>query len=54
MIGGGGGEVELLLKVFPQERSEAGDHADFHAGRQGDAGEHWVGEEVLGNLGDHC
>jgi len=54
LVGGGGGEVELLLQVLPQEGSEAGHHADLHAGGQDDAGEHRVGQQVLGHLGDHC
>ena len=54
LVGGGGGEVELLLQVLPQEGGEPGHHADLHAGRQRDAGEHGVGQQVLGHLGDHC
>lgn len=54
LVGFGGGEVELLLEVFGQEGCEAGHDGDLHASRQGDAGEHGVGQEVLGHLGDHC
>ena len=53
LVGGGGGEVELLLQGLPQEGSEAGHHADLHAGCQRDAGEHRVGQQMLGHLGDH-
>lgn len=54
LVGRRGGEVELLLQVLPQEGREAGHHGDLHAGGQDDAGEHGVGEQVLGDLGDHC
>lgn len=54
LVGRGGGEVKLLLQILPQEGSEAGHHRDLHAGGQDDAREHRVGEQVLGDLGDHC
>lgn len=53
LVGRGGGEVELLLQVLAQEGSEAGHHGDLHAGCQDDAGEHGVGQQVLGHFGDH-
>lgn len=54
LIGRRGGQVKLLLQVFSQEGSETSDHGDLHAGRQRDAGEHGIGEQVSGHPGDHC
>lgn len=42
-----------MLEVFPQKGREASYDCDLHAGGQNDAGEHGVGQEVLGHRGDH-